>query len=144
MSRSERLRLALFGAAALISAAAPRGASAAEPPRDGFRHKWSAEGRLLEVRFYQDGRKEGEHLGWWPDGTPRFRYHFSRGKYEGEQIAWTRSGRMATLNHYRAGREEGLQRAWTGDGVMTFNYTVKDGRIYGYRGTRECGRKKKP
>ena len=113
-------------------------------PADGFQEVRSPEGMLLQYRFFKNGKKEGEHLGWWPDGKPRFLFHFKDGRYDGAQITWTPAGVMSTLNHYRMGREEGLQRAWTGDGVLTFNYTVKDGRIYGYRGTKECGRQRNP
>ena len=136
MSRN-RFGLVLLG---LLLAAEFPVASLAAHRADGYHEVRSAHGGLLEYRFFLNGKKEGEHLGWWPDGKPRFLYHFKAGKYDGAQTTWGPRGTMATLNHYRMGREEGLQRAWTGDGVMTFNYTVRDGRIYGYRGTRECGR----
>jgi hypothetical protein len=53
-------------------------------------------------------------------------------------------GGLLQYRFFKNGKKEGLQRDWTGDGVMTFNYTVKDGRIYGYRGTKECGRQREP
>ena len=113
-----------------------------ETYRDGLRHgwllKWYADGPMAEQRFYLAGRKEGTHLGWWPDGTLRFRLSLKAGLYHGSQEHRYRGGGLAALNHYENGREVGIQKAWTERGELFANYVARDGRRYGLIGAKPC------
>ena len=95
-------------------------------------------GAVWQVRTYRDGKEEGIHRGWWPNGSQKFEYHYRNGLSEGSQREWFEDGAPFTEFNYLAGHESGLQRMWTPYGKLRANYVVKDGRRYGLIGAMGC------
>lgn len=100
--------------------------------------RWHENGRPMEVRTYDHGRKTGIHRGWWPNGRPRFEYEFHEGEHDGLMNEWYEDGTPLRAFHMRMGHEEGQQRLWWADGSLRANYTVRNGRRYGLLGLKLC------
>ena len=105
---------------------------------------WYADGRLAQTRFYRKNQKHGTHKGFWPNGEPKFVYHFINGKYEGEYKEWHSNGKLFKLQHFENGIEIGSQQAWEATGKVKFNYVVREGRRYGLVGTKTCEKVENP
>ena len=90
------------------------------------------------VRTYRDGKEEGVHRGWWPNGSLKFEYRYRSGLSEGVQREWFEDGNQFTEFNYVSGHESGRQRLWTSYGKLRANYVVKDGRRYGLIGAMGC------
>jgi antitoxin component YwqK of YwqJK toxin-antitoxin module len=95
-------------------------------------------GAVAEERTYLDGREDGIHRGWWPDGSPRFEYNYSEGVLEGRSREWFASGALWREQQYVKGHESGLQRLYWEDGRVRASYEVVDGRRYGLMGAKGC------
>jgi hypothetical protein len=104
----------------------------------GLSLRWHANGRPMEARRYNHGRKTGIHRGWWPNGKPRFEYHFKDGEHDGPMNEWYEDGKPLRAFHQRMGHEEGRQQLWWADGSLRANYTVRNGRRYGLLGLKRC------
>ncbi len=104
----------------------------------GWQRSWYNKQQLMEERWYENGRKEGIHKGWWPGGKPKFCYHFSNDEYEGEVTEWDETGQLYRRMHYQQGREDGLQQMWWSDGKLRANYVIKGGKSYGLIGRKLC------
>jgi antitoxin component YwqK of YwqJK toxin-antitoxin module len=104
----------------------------------GVYKKWYPNGRLMEVRVYENGKKTGIHKGYWPDGRLRFRYHFSRDLYEGYQYRWHENGQLYSRKNYSKGQEAGMQQEWDKQGNLVVNYQSVHGRQYGNIGNKNC------
>ncbi len=105
---------------------------------EGWSRKWYANKELMEERFYSSGKKEDVHKGWWPDGNPKFEYHFDNDEHEGEAKEWYSNGNRYRFFNYSKGHEEGLQQMWWLDGRVRANYVVKNGELYGLAGRKLC------
>lgn len=105
---------------------------------DGAERKWYGKDRLMEERFYANGEKEKTHKGYWENGQLKFEYHFSDDEYEGMQKEWYADGKVFRLMNYEKGHEIGMQKMYRNDGSYVFNYEVKNGRMYGLTGTKNC------
>lgn len=89
-------------------------------------------------RPYADGKRTGRHLAWFPDGTLRFDYTFEEGLAEGTHFEWYASGQLYRHCHYENGRESGKQQMWKSDGRVKANYVVRNHRRYGLTGVMNC------
>lgn len=105
---------------------------------EGLTQKWYANKQLAEERPYVNGKKEGEHRAWWPDGKPKFIFEVSNDEYIGELKEWYSSGQLAKEFHYVNGQEDGSQHMWWADGRIRANYVVRNGRKYGSIGIKLC------
>lgn len=105
---------------------------------NGKAEQWYVKNQLMEERFYVNGRKEGTHKGYWENGQLKFEYHFMNDEHEGLQKEWYADGKVFRLMNYHLGHETGLQKMYRTDGAYIFNYEVKDGRMYGLTGTKNC------
>jgi antitoxin component YwqK of YwqJK toxin-antitoxin module len=97
-----------------------------------------ADGRIAEVRGYTHGDKDGLHLGWWPNGMPKFECRFDRGLAVGTCREWYADGRPASVHRFERGVESGLQQGWSANGAPQFSYEMRNGRRYGLLGTLNC------
>lgn len=104
---------------------------------EGGAMMYYADGRLAEKRYYRHGEKQGLHAGWWPNGSPRFEYHFSGGLYHGEYKEWYSSGQLYKLINYTNGIDENGQ-GWRENGKLFMNYVMRDGRRYGIINSNLC------
>ena len=96
-------------------------------------------GKKINGRTFLFGRKkEGIHTAWWPDGNPKFQYHFINDEHHGEAKEWYSNGKPFRFFHYTIGHEDGLQQMWWEDGSIRANYVVKDGEQYGLIGRKLC------
>jgi hypothetical protein len=105
---------------------------------EGVQKKWYANKQLAEERFYINGKKEGTHQGWWPDGKPKFSFNAYNDEYNGEFKEWYFSGLLGKQFHYVNGQEEGSQRLWWDNGTVRANYVIRNGKKYGLIGLVTC------
>jgi hypothetical protein len=105
---------------------------------EGWAKTWHKNTRLAEWRFYCQGLREGLHQSWHPNGKPRFSYAFVQDLHHGLKREWYDSGQMATDMQYTMGEETGRQRAWFINGQIRYNYELRNGRIYGLSGVKNC------
>ncbi|TAE21752.1 MAG: toxin-antitoxin system YwqK family antitoxin [Cytophagales bacterium] len=105
---------------------------------EGTHRRWYANGRLREERRYRNNWQEGQQQGWFPSGKRAFVYSFRGDVYEGNCKEWYENGRLARDVNYHNGQEEGRQRHWFADGSLKMNYVVREGRTYGFTGTKNC------
>ena len=105
---------------------------------EGRQKKWYANKQLAEERFYINGKKEGIHKGWWPDGKPKFFFNAFSDEYEGEFKEWYSSGLLGKQFHYVNGQEAGSQRLWWDNGTVRANYVIRNGKKYGLIGLVTC------
>ena len=94
--------------------------------------------RPHEFLVYIDGKKEGNHKGWWENGKPKFNYNFLSGEHQGELTEWYNSGNMFRHFNYQMGYEEGAEKMWWENGEIRANYVVKTGKKYGLIGMKIC------
>jgi antitoxin component YwqK of YwqJK toxin-antitoxin module len=94
--------------------------------------------KLKEKRWFENGRKTGELVSYWENGTKQMQYFFVHGEYEGSCREWNREGKLIKLMHYKKGYEEGLQQCWYDNGKIKANYIISNGRRYGLLGTKNC------
>ena len=99
---------------------------------------WYSTGIKKHERYYAQGRKEGVHMGWWPNGHIKFRYEFAADEYEGSVKEWYEDGTLFKSFTYEKGYENGPQKMWRIDGSVYANYVVKNNRIYGLSGRKNC------
>ncbi len=94
--------------------------------------------QLKELRVYHQNKKVGEHVGWYSNGTPRFKYNFGSDVYDGTVEDWFENSKRAALFNYKNGYEIGLQQAWYTDGKFRLNYEVVGDRKFGLTGVKNC------
>jgi antitoxin component YwqK of YwqJK toxin-antitoxin module len=105
---------------------------------EGWCRKWYQGKKPMEQRFYINGKKEGTHKGWWPDGKLKFHYSFNSDEHNGEAKEWFSNGKQFRLFNYKKGYEDGLQKMWWEDGRVRANYVVRDGQQFGLIGRKLC------
>lgn len=106
--------------------------------KDGYAKRWHSNKLLAEERLFRQGKKEGIHKGWWPNGNPQFEFAISNDEYQNEFKEWNEAGSLIKFFHYKNGHEEGSQQLWYNDGKVRANYVIKDGRRFGLLGTKNC------
>jgi antitoxin component YwqK of YwqJK toxin-antitoxin module len=105
---------------------------------EGGQRKYYPGNRLSEQRFYINGKKQGRHRSWWPDGKPKMDYTAFNNEYEGEFREWNSAGLLVKKFHYNQGIETGRQQLWWDNGTLRANYEVRNGRTYGLIGLKLC------
>ena len=66
---------------------------------------------LKSKRHYKNGRKNGHHQGWWPNGTKKYSFHFKHDMSVGEHLQWHQNGNLFTHKNFKNGLENGEQKA---------------------------------
>ena len=102
----------------------------------GWTKSWSRDRQVLEERFFQEGKKQGKHIGFWLNGKKKFEYNYRDDIFHGEVKEWFESGQMYRHFNYEYGQEAGMQKMWKTDSRIKANYEVIDGRKYGLTGVK--------
>ena len=105
---------------------------------EGFHRHWYPDGHRKELRHFQKGWQEGDQRGWHESGKLAFVYQFKNDVYEGRRQEWYPDGRPARDGYYHEGQEDGAQRMWFTDGSLKANYVTRQGRNYGFTGVKSC------
>lgn len=100
--------------------------------------KYYPDGKLYELRSFDNGKKTGVLETWWPNGTKQTHYLFMDDEYQGTCREWSADGLLVKEMNYHKGHEEGSQRWWYDNGKIKANYIIKQGRRYGLLGTKNC------
>lgn len=104
----------------------------------GYLLTYYANEQINEQRFFQYGKKEGEHKGWWENGLIRFIYHFKNDVFDGNVRMWNETGMLFNDFNYVKGQEEGMQKSWFENGMVRANYETRNNRKYGLTGVKNC------
>ena len=93
---------------------------------------------LKSKRQYKDGKKNGQHEGWWPNGQKKYSFIFKNDMSVGEHFQWHENGTLFTHKQFKNGLEDGEQKAWDIYGDLMYKYIYNDGRKYGIQGSVVC------
>ena len=93
---------------------------------------------LKSKRQYKDGKKNGKHEGWWPNGQKKYSFIFKNDMSVGEHFQWHQNGTLFTHKQFKNGLENGEQKAWDNNGDLMYKYIYNDGRKYGIQGSVVC------
>ncbi|UQD57657.1 toxin-antitoxin system YwqK family antitoxin [Flavobacterium sp. K5-23] len=104
----------------------------------GVSKKWFPSKQLKEIRYYNNGAKEGKQESFWENGNKKFSFVAKQDYYEGELKEWDENGKLYHLAHYEKGQEEGVQKLWYDNGKIRANYVILKGKRYGLLGTKNC------
>ena len=97
---------------------------------EGMAVSYYENGHKDAVRYYHLGEKDSVHNGWWPNGQPRFEYHFKMGVYDGDFKESYESGKPMKYIVYAAGKEQ-QGKGWRENGKTYMSFVVRNGRLYG-------------
>jgi antitoxin component YwqK of YwqJK toxin-antitoxin module len=100
--------------------------------------KWFPNKQLMEERYYEQGKKNGKQIAYWPNGNKRFEFVAKDDGYEGELREWSVNGQLFHLANFVNGQEEGTQKMWYDNGKIKANYVIIGGKRYGLLGTKNC------
>ena len=79
---------------------------------------------------YKDGKREGEHLGYFENGQLSYKGNYKDGKKEGEHLYYYESiGQLWSKINYKDGKYEGKQLWYSMDGKLEATYIYKDGKV---------------
>lgn len=106
--------------------------------KEGASKKWFVRNRLMEIRYFESGQKNGKQIAFWENGHKRFEYTAKKDAYEGELREWNNDGFLFHLATYKNGQEEGPQKLWYDNGKIRANYVIVEGKRYGLLGTKNC------
>ena len=95
-------------------------------------------GQIREIRYIQNGVRQGLQTAFWENGKKRFQYTAVNDAYEGELQEWAENGQLFHLAHYKNGQEDGVQKMWHANGKIRSNFVIINGRRYGLLGTKNC------
>ena len=100
--------------------------------------KYFSNGKLQESRRFDIGKKEGDYLGYYNDGSKNFIFQFKNGEYSGTNKVWTKGEALIEEENFKADYEQGVQKRWYLNGKIKSNYIIKNNRRYGLLGTKNC------
>lgn len=106
--------------------------------RSGESRYWYDNGLLREIANYKLGKKHGGQIGYWLNGTIRFKHQFLLDSLNGNQMDWTDRGILWRDVNFNNGKEVGWQRIYTENGKLRNNYQVINGRRYGMLQGEKC------
>ena len=107
--------------------------------KHGLENYWYISGTIASIRWYSKGVKINEHIGYWENGNPKYKYFFNqKGEYNGSVKEWFLSGAIYKIFNYVNGKESGSQKLWRNDGSIRANYFVVNGERFGLIGLKKC------
>ena len=107
--------------------------------KKGISKKWYRDHKLMELRCFSEGKKNGQQVAYWNNGNKRFEYIAENDAYKDEMREWDEKGMLIHLAHYnKDGQEEGVQKLWYSNGKIRANYVIIDGKRFGLLGTKNC------
>jgi antitoxin component YwqK of YwqJK toxin-antitoxin module len=104
----------------------------------GIHRLYYAKNKPKEIRYFNNGWKQGLHVGFYPNGKKAFEYQYKDDEFHGTILEWTSSGILYRNMNYKNGFEEGRQIIRYSNGKIKSNYIVKNGIRYGLLGTKNC------
>ena len=107
-------------------------------PKIVVEKKYFPSGQIREIRYIQNGVRQGLQTAFWENGKKRFEYTAVNDAYEGELKEWAENGQLFHLAHYKNGQEDGVQKMWHANGKIRSNFVIINGRRYGLLGTKNC------
>lgn len=111
--------------------------SIANGVEEGWQFAYYPGGRMESKRFYHLGEKDSLNMGWWPNGKPRYAYHFRNGVYEGDFDEWYQSGNPLKHIVYHNGKEQS-GKGWRDNGKLYMSFVRRNGRLYGLINANLC------
>lgn len=105
---------------------------------NGISKKWYSNSRLMELRYYSNGQKEGKQIAYFENGNTKFEFTAKDDHYEGELKEWNMDSKLIHLATFKNGQEEGTQKMWYDNGKIRANYVMLNGKRYGLLGTKNC------
>ena len=106
--------------------------------QEGLQYEWYPAKKTKQKRNFINGWQEGEQSGWYENGKTSFIYHFKNDVYDGNLKEWYEEGKLFRDCNYSNGQEAGKQLFLNLDGSIKANYEVRNGKIYGNTGTKNC------
>lgn len=106
--------------------------------QNGISKKWYNTKKMMERRYYRNGKKNGKQIAFWENGFKKFEFTAKDDAYEGEMKEWNIDGKLIHLANYQNGQENGTQKLWYDNGKIRANYVIIDGKRYGLLGTKNC------
>jgi len=106
--------------------------------QSGISKKWYPNNKLMELRIYKNGKKDGKQVAFWDNGLKKFEFFAKEDIYEGELKEWNNDGKLIHLGNYKNGQEEGVQKLWYDNGKIRANFFMLSGKRYGLLGTKNC------
>lgn len=106
--------------------------------RPVIQKKYFPSGKIMEIRHFSHGAKNGLQTGFWENGNKRFEYFAVNDACEGELKEWAENGQLFHLAHYKNGQEDGVQKMWHANGKLRSNFVLIGGRRFGLLGTKNC------
>ncbi|MHA8067452.1 toxin-antitoxin system YwqK family antitoxin [Aquirufa sp. ROCK2-A2] len=112
-----------------------------QKPAETVEKKYFPNGRIMEIRHFRNGMKNGRQTAFWENGKKRFDFMAKNDAYEGALREWDTHGHLFHLAHFVNGQEEGVQKMWYENGTIRANYIIIKGRRFGLLGTKNCKNK---
>lgn len=106
--------------------------------QSGISKKWYSHKKLMEIRMFNNGKKDGRQVAYWENGFKKFDFIAKEDVYEGELKEWNIDGKLIHLGNYKNGQEEGAQKLWYDNGKIRANFFIINGKRYGLLGTKNC------
>lgn len=106
--------------------------------QSGISKKWYSDKKLMEIRMFNNGKKDGRQVAYWENGFKKFDFIAKEDVYEGELKEWNIDGKLIHLGNYKNGQEEGAQKLWYDNGKIRANFFIINGKRYGLLGTKNC------
>jgi antitoxin component YwqK of YwqJK toxin-antitoxin module len=105
---------------------------------DGVLKRFYVDKKIMEIRIFFKGKKNGKQIAYWQNGNKRFEFLAKNDIYEGELKEWNVENKLIHLAHFKNGQEEGIQKLWYDNGKIRANYFIRKGKRYGLLGTKNC------
>lgn len=106
--------------------------------REGEDVMYFSDGSIKRKAFYVNNKLHGKKTNYLQNGQLMSESNYVNGERHGVQKVWYSSGQLANQRNLVKGKEEGLQKAWLENGTIYVNYEVKNGRIFGMKRANLC------
>lgn len=83
-----------------------------------IRYDIGDDGFKTMYRLDSNGKSQGRHKSWYPDGIKECECHFKDNILHGKYRCWHDNGQLAVKCRFVNGKLEGLYRSWDPDGVQ--------------------------
>lgn len=104
-----------------------------EGKRDGNWIWYYTDGTVKETAVFKNGRLEGENKFNFPNGNPKYIAQFKNDELEGQYLLYNEQGAMLQKKHFKAGKLDGIYNGYfaVGEEIPEFYVEYKDGELNG-------------
>ncbi len=92
---------------------------------------WRPTGELLKKKHYSFGKKHGNVVEYWPNGSRCTKIPFFQGSISGCSRWWHENGRLAGCQQYVDNAKHGIGQLWTPNGRLHRSFSFRYGRKEG-------------